>query len=105
MIIALEKDNGSLFLFASIAEAEAEFEGIDVENEEYEYCDHTGQRLIGEFIKSSEMEMKHRSYLLELASAGQFCPKAFPDAGILMISANASEANLCKRLWGEVGRG
>jgi hypothetical protein len=48
MIIALEKDDGSLFLFASIAEAEAEFEAIDVENDEYEYCDHTGQRLVAE---------------------------------------------------------
>ena len=50
MIIALEKDDGSLFLFESVSEAEAEFEVIDVENGEYEFCDDTGQRFIWEIV-------------------------------------------------------
>jgi ribosomal protein S18 acetylase RimI-like enzyme len=49
--------------------------------------------------------MNHHSYLLELASVSQFCPKAFPDSSILIVQATASDANLCKRLWGEVGQG
>jgi hypothetical protein len=48
MIFALEKDDGSLFVFESVTQAEAEFEAIDVENGEYEFCDHTGQRFIAE---------------------------------------------------------
>jgi hypothetical protein len=51
MVIALEKDDGSLFLFASVSEAETEFEAIDVENGEYEFCDHTGQRLVAEITE------------------------------------------------------
>src|SRR5687768_8041949 len=50
MILALEKYDGSLFLFASAADAESYFEAVDVENGEYEFCDHTGQRLVGEII-------------------------------------------------------
>jgi hypothetical protein len=50
MILALEKDDGSLHLFASVAEAEAHFEAIDVENNEYEFCDETGQRFTGEIV-------------------------------------------------------
>jgi hypothetical protein len=51
MVIALEKDDGSLFLFSSISEAEAEFEAIDVENGEYEFCDDTGQQFVAEMIE------------------------------------------------------
>jgi GNAT superfamily N-acetyltransferase len=51
------------------------------------------------------MEMNHRSYLLELVSVSQFCPKSFPDSSILIVQANPSDASLCKRLWVEVGRG
>ena len=49
--------------------------------------------------------MNHRSYLLELMSGRCFQPKAFPESGILIVRANASDADLCKRLWVEVGRG
>ena len=50
-------------------------------------------------------EMNHRSYLLELTLASEFCPKAFPDSGILIVQASASDVDLCKRLWNEVGQG
>jgi GNAT superfamily N-acetyltransferase len=49
--------------------------------------------------------VNHRSYLLELTFESQFRPKAFPESGIAIIQANASDAGLCKHLWGEVGRG
>ena len=50
MILALEKDDGSLHLFASVPEAESHFEAIDVENGEYEFCDDNGQRLVPEIV-------------------------------------------------------
>ncbi len=50
MILALEKDDASLHLFASVSEAETHFETIDVENGEYEFCDERGQRLVPEIV-------------------------------------------------------
>ena len=50
MVIVLEKDDGSLFLFDSISDAEAAFEAIDVENGEYEFCDDAGQRFVAEIV-------------------------------------------------------
>jgi hypothetical protein len=64
MVIALEKDDGSLFLFDSIGEAEAEFEAIDVENSEYEFCDHTGQRFVAE-ITAPVRAFRAGSYRLQ----------------------------------------
>lgn len=52
MIIALEKDDGSLFVLPTAAKAETEFETIDVENGEYEFCDDTGQRFLAEIVGS-----------------------------------------------------
>jgi ribosomal protein S18 acetylase RimI-like enzyme len=49
--------------------------------------------------------MKHRSYLLELPSIGDFRPKVFSESGILIIRAGTSDADLCRHLWIEVGRG
>lgn len=51
MIFALEKDDGSLFLFPSLSEAESGFEAIDVENGEYEFYDDSGQQLVAEMTK------------------------------------------------------
>jgi ribosomal protein S18 acetylase RimI-like enzyme len=50
-------------------------------------------------------EVNHRSCFLELTSESQFFPKAFPESDIMIIQANASDPNLGKHLWGEVGRG
>jgi hypothetical protein len=57
MILVLEKDDGSLFLFSSTEEAEShfDFEAIDVENGEYEFCDDRGQRFVGEIISPISM--------------------------------------------------
>ena len=43
MIIAIDTDN-LLYLFNSQEEVEIELEAIDIENEEYEFCDEKGQR-------------------------------------------------------------
>jgi len=70
MVIVLEKDDGSCFLFASVteAEAEAEFEAIDVENGEYEFCDHTGQRFVAE-ITAPVRAFRAGSYRLRPSGA------------------------------------
>jgi hypothetical protein len=64
MIIALEKDDGSLFVFASISEAQTWFEAIDVENGEYEFCDDAGQRFVGEIVSPVRM-FRAGSYTLK----------------------------------------
>ena len=43
MILAIDK-HGALFVFASTREAESWLEAIDVQEEEMEFCDTTGQR-------------------------------------------------------------
>ncbi len=43
MILALDKHAG-LYLFSSAKEAEQELEAIDVQQDEFEFCDATGQR-------------------------------------------------------------
>ena len=49
--------------------------------------------------------MRHRSFLLELASKENSLPKAFPESGIFVVQAGTSDAELCRYLWVEVGRG
>lgn len=49
--------------------------------------------------------MNHRSYLLELNSREDFLAKNFPGPGIAILQAKADEAERCRRLWSEVGRG
>jgi GNAT superfamily N-acetyltransferase len=49
--------------------------------------------------------VNQRSYFLELTLKSQFRPKAFSESGIVIIQANASDANICKHLWTDVGRG
>jgi hypothetical protein len=68
MILALEKDDGSLFLFTSAAEAESEFEAIDVENVEYEFCDDSGQRFVAE-IRAPVGAFRAGSYRLRPSGA------------------------------------
>ena len=43
MLLVLDSDR-ELYLFATIGEAEAALEAIDIENEEYDFCDESGQR-------------------------------------------------------------
>ena len=50
MILVMETNGSLLYLFLSALEAESHLEAIDVENREYEFCDDTGQRFVGEII-------------------------------------------------------
>ena len=48
MMLILEINGGLLHLFPSAAEVESYVEAIDIENGEYEFCDDSGQRFVGE---------------------------------------------------------
>lgn len=50
MILVLETNGSILYLYPDVAEAESHLEAIDFENGEYEFCDDTGQRFVGEII-------------------------------------------------------
>ena len=50
MMLVLETNGSLLNLFSSGADAESHLEAIDIENGEYEFCDDTGQRFVGEII-------------------------------------------------------
>ena len=50
MLLVLETNGSLLHLFSSGTEAESHLEAIDIENDEYECCDDTGQRFVGEII-------------------------------------------------------
>jgi len=47
-MLVLETNGNLLHLFSSVSEAELHLEAIDIENQEYEFCDDAGQRFIGE---------------------------------------------------------
>jgi hypothetical protein len=51
MIFVFETNGSLLYLFSSAAEAESHLEAIDIENNEYEFCDDTGQRFVGNVTK------------------------------------------------------
>jgi hypothetical protein len=50
MMLVLEINGGLLHLFSTATEAESHLEAIDIENGEYEFCDDTGQRFVGEVV-------------------------------------------------------
>jgi len=50
-MLVLEINGNLLYLFSSVADAESNLEAIDIENAEYEFCDTTGQRFLGEIIE------------------------------------------------------
>jgi hypothetical protein len=50
MILVLETNGCLLHLFSSVTETESHLEAIDIGNREYEFCDDTGQRFVGEII-------------------------------------------------------
>jgi hypothetical protein len=50
MMLVLETNGNLLSLFSSVADAESDLEAIDIENNEYEFCDDTGQQFLGEII-------------------------------------------------------
>jgi hypothetical protein len=51
MILVLEINGSLLYLYPSVAETESHLEAIDIENNEYEICDASGQRFIGEIVE------------------------------------------------------
>lgn len=50
MMLVLETNGSLLHLFSDATEAESHLEAIDIENAEYEFCDDTGQRFVGEVV-------------------------------------------------------
>jgi len=48
--------------------------------------------------------MQHRSFLLQL-TPDDFRPKAFAQAGIVLVRAGPADGERCRALWNEVGRG
>ena len=50
MILALDK-HSALHLFASTEDAQRHLEGIDVQQDAFEFCDATGQRYAPEFTR------------------------------------------------------
>jgi len=50
MMLVLETKGSLLHLFSTTTEAELHLETIDIENGEYEFCDDTGQRYVGEVV-------------------------------------------------------
>ena len=67
MILVLETNCGLLHLFSSAAEAESYVEAIDIENGEYEFCDDSGQRFVGEITQPTGL---FRSGEVRLAPVG-----------------------------------
>ena|ERR1043166_5965463 len=51
MLLVIDRDQ-CVYVFASVADAEAHLETVDVEDDEYEFCDESGQRYIGEVLKA-----------------------------------------------------
>lgn len=72
MIIVLDAES-LLYLFDSIDEIVSEFEAIDIENGEYEFCDESGQRYEGR-ITSPVKTFKAGAFVLK--------PIGEPDADI-----------------------
>ncbi len=50
MLFYLEIQSGLLSAFASPTEAESRLEVVDIENNEFEFCDDLGQRFVGEVL-------------------------------------------------------
>jgi ribosomal protein S18 acetylase RimI-like enzyme len=63
------------------------------------------RRTISQTRKTTQPDMSHRSYLLEMTSRSDFRPKAFSEPDIVVVRADAGDVSLCIRLWADVGRG
>jgi hypothetical protein len=49
MLLVLDKD-ACLYIFDSIDAAESDLEAIDIENDEYQFCDDAGRPYTGELV-------------------------------------------------------
>ena len=54
-MLVLEINGGLLHLFSNAEEVESYVEPIDIENGEYEFCDDSGQRFVGEIIHPTKL--------------------------------------------------
>ena len=72
MLMAIDSDR-ELYLFASIDEAQKWLEAIDVENDEYDFCDMSGQRFDAEITSP-----------VTITRAGSFrlVPEGEPDSAL-----------------------
>jgi hypothetical protein len=87
MILVLEINGGLLHLFSSAAETMAELEVVDIENGEYEFCDETGQRFVGEVVTPVSI-FRSGSFVLR--------PVGAPDRGL--VSSIISRARTLERV-------
>ena len=53
MLLVFDKD-ACLYIFDSVDAAQSDLEAIDIENDEYEFCDECGQPYAGELVRSRE---------------------------------------------------
>jgi hypothetical protein len=52
MLLVLDKDS-CLYIFDSVDAAESDLEAIDIENDEYQFCDDSGRSYTGELVPCS----------------------------------------------------
>jgi hypothetical protein len=72
MVMVLDSDR-ELDLFETIGEVEQSFEAIDIENEEYDFCDESGQRFIAEITSPPTITR---------AGAFRLAPEGEPDPAL-----------------------
>jgi len=77
MMLVLELNGGLLHLFSSAAEVESYVETIDVENGEYEFCDDSGQRFVGEIIQPAGLFRSGRVHLAPVGVPDQTLVASF----------------------------
>lgn len=83
MVLVLENNGNLLYLFSSVLEAESRLEAIDVENQEYEFCDDVGQRFVGEITAPVTM-LRSGSFRLH--------PEGLPDRTIIESFLNRARS-------------
>ncbi|HKP03484.1 MAG TPA: hypothetical protein VJU77_09010 [Chthoniobacterales bacterium] len=76
MFLIIDRDN-IVGIYRSVAEAEANLETIDVELGEYEFCDETGQRYVGEVLETVEKFRRGAFRLIPRGTPDSALPKTF----------------------------
>ena len=76
MFLVLDID-GCLNIFESVDAAQEHLEAIDIENNEYEFCDESGQPYAGELIPSRGMFSGDGFRIVQRGSADSGLPLSF----------------------------
>jgi hypothetical protein len=76
MFLVLDTD-GCLNIFDSVDAAQQHLEAIDIENDEYEFCDESGQPFVGELLPSRGMFSGGGFRIVERRSRDPGLPVAF----------------------------